>query len=153
MYLTYTDYQTMGGTLDETTFNTFEYEAETIVNWYTYNRLKNETEYPEELTRCMYRLIYLAKLQADALLLGSQTVVTVDDEGNTTTVTTEAPIQSQSNDGVSVKYNAVDANDIFSMLSKKGKDNPLADTVFRYLQGVRNSQGKKLTYRGLYPDE
>lgn len=154
MYLTYADYQNMGGTLDETTFNTFEYEAETIVNWYTFNRLKGETEYPEELARCMFRLIYLAKLEADALLLGKQVTVTRDAEGEViNTAETSANIKSQSNDGVSVSYNSVDASDIFGALSKNSKDNPLMNTVFRYLQGVRNSKGYRLTYRGLYPDE
>lgn len=154
MYLTYADYQNMGGTLDETTFNTFEYEAETIVNWYTFNRLKGETEYPEELARCMFRLIYLAKLEADALLLGKQVTVTKDAEGEViNTAETSANIKSQSNDGVSVSYNSVDASDIFGALSKNSKDNPLMNTVFRYLQGVRNSKGYRLTYRGLYPDE
>ncbi len=154
MYLTYADYQNMGGTLDETTFNTFEYEAETIVNWYTFNRLKDETEYPEELARCMFRLIYLAKLEADALLLGKQVTVTRDAEGEViNTAETSANIKSQSNDGVSVSYNSVDASDIFGALSKNSKDNPLMNTVFRYLQGVRNSKGYRLTYRGLYPDE
>lgn len=153
MYLTYSDYQNMGGTLDETAFNNFEYEAETIVNWYTFNRLKEETEYPEELARCMYRLIYLAKLEADALLLGKQTTTTTDGEGNVSTVETSAYIKSQSNDGVSISYNNVDASDLYNRLSSTGNDNPLAQTVFRYLQGVRNSLGKRLTYRGLYPDE
>lgn len=154
MYLTYADYRNMGGTLDETTFNTFEYEAETIVNWYTFNRLKGETEYPEELARCMFRLIYLAKLEADALLLGKQVTVTRDAEGEViNTAETSANIKSQSNDGVSVSYNSVDASDIFGALSKNSKDNPLMNTVFRYLQGVRNSKGYRLTYRGLYPDE
>ena len=154
MYLTYADYQNMGGTLDETTFNTFEYEAETIVNRYTFNRLKGETEYPEELARCMFRLIYLAKLEADALLLGKQVTVTKDAEGEViNTAETSANIKSQSNDGVSVSYNSVDASDIFGALSKNSKDNPLMNTVFRYLQGVRNSKGYRLTYRGLYPDE
>lgn len=153
MYLTYEDYVNMGGTLDETTFNTFEYEAETIVNWYTFNRLKGEKTYPDELAHCMYRLIYLAKLEADALLLGKQTTKTTDAEGNVTTVETSAYIKSQSNDGVSISYNNVDASDLYNRLSSMGKDNPLAQTVFRYLQGVRNSLGKRLTYRGLYPDE
>lgn len=155
MYLTYEAYQNMGGTLDETTFNNFEYEAETIVNWYTFNRLKDEKEedYPAELARCMNRLIELAKLEADALLLGKQTIITTDGEGNKSTVETSAYIKSQSNDGVSISYNNVDASDLFNRLSSLGKDNPLAQTVFRYLQGVRNSLGKKLTYRGLYPDE
>lgn len=153
MYLTYEDYQSMGGTLDETAFNDFEYEAETIVNWYTFNRLKEETEYPSELARCMYRLIMLAKLKADALLMGKQVTVQYDDQGNKTTTEVETYIKGQSNDGVSVDYNAVDANEVFGLLSSTGKGNVLETTVFRYLQGVRNSKGKRLTYRGVYPDE
>ena len=160
MYLTYEAYQNMGGTLDETTFNNFEYEAETIVNWYTFNRLKGEDEYPEELAKCMNRLIYLIKLEADALMLGKQTTVITTTETvgssvitNTETIETEASIRSQSNDGVSVRYNSVDASDIAGKLMANSKDNPLAQTVFRYLQGVRNSKGKRLTYRGVYPDE
>ena len=155
MYLTYEAYQNMGGTLDETTFNNYEYEAETIVNWYTFNRLKEEAEedYPEELPRCMNALIELVKLQHDALILGKQRITTTDGEGNTTTVETSASIKSQSNDGVSVSFNSVDANDIYGKLTSLGKDNPYAQIVFRYLQGVRNSLGKRLLYRGLYPDE
>lgn len=153
MYLTYEDYQSMGGTLDETAFNDFEYEAETIVNWYTFNRLKEETEYPTELARCMYRLIMLAKLKADALLMGKQVTVQYDDQGNKTTTEVETYIKGQSNDGVSVDYNAVDANEVFGLLSSTAKGNVLETTVFRYLQGVRNSKGKRLTYRGMYPDE
>lgn len=153
MYLTYEDYQSMGGTLDETAFNDFEYEAETIVNWYTFNRLKEETEYPSELARCMYRLIMLAKLKADALLMGKQVTVQYDDQGNRTVTEVETYIKGQSNDGVSVDYNAVDANEVFGLLSSTGKGNVLETTVFRYLQGVRNSKGKRLTYRGMYPDE
>lgn len=153
MYLTYEDYQSMGGTLDETAFNDFEYEAETIVNWYTFNRLKEETEYPSELARCMYRLIMLAKLKADALLMGKQVTVQYDDQGNRTVTEVETYIKGQSNDGVSTDYNAVDANEVFGLLSSTGKGNVLETTVFRYLQGVRNSKGKRLTYRGVYPDE
>lgn len=153
MYLEYSDYLNMGGTLDETAFNNFEYEAECIVNWYTFNRLKNETVYPSELARCMNRLIELAKLEADALLLGKQTTTTTDAEGHKTVTEVSTYISQQSNDGVSVHYNSVDANELFNKLSSQGKGNPIETTVFRYLQGVRNSLGKKLLYRGLYPDE
>lgn len=149
MYLTYEDYVNMGGTLDETAFNNFEYEAETIVNWYTFNRLKEETEYPEELARCMYRLIYLAKLEADALSLGRD----LEGSGGSSSDGISTYVKSQSNDGVSISYNSVDASELFRKLSSSGADSPLAQTVFRYLQGVRNSLGKRLTYRGLYPDE
>ena len=40
MYLTYEEYQAYGGQLDETSFNDLEYDAESTVNWYTFNRLK-----------------------------------------------------------------------------------------------------------------
>lgn len=146
MYLSYDDYQNMGGTLDETTFDSYEYEAETIVNWYTFNRLKDEETYPEELARCMYRLIELVKLEADSLMLGKESGANANGNGS-------QYIQSQSNDGVSVSYNTISASDLFNKLSANGADSPLAKTVFRYLQGVRNSQGKRLTYRGLYADE
>lgn len=157
MYLTYADYQSMGGTLDETTFNDFEYEAETFVNWYTFNRLKTETEYPTELARCMYRLIMLAKLKADTMLLGKQTTVVISTEGTTETRTeTEVStyIKGQSNDGVSVDYNAVDAGSLFNLLASQKSGNVIESTVRLYLNGVRRkSDNKLLTYRGLYPDE
>jgi hypothetical protein len=152
MYLTYEVYQNMGGTLDETTFNSYEYEAETLVNWYTFNRLKNETEYPEELGRCMYRLIELVQLEAEALILGKSTT-TYGEGTSAVTISVEPSIKSQSNDGVSVSYNSIDASDLFNKLDSMGKDSPLTKIIFRYLQGVRNSEGKRLTYRGLYPDE
>ena len=158
MYLTYEAYQNMGGTLDETTFTNYEYEAETIVNWYTFNRLKEDEpkDYPSELPRCMNSLIELIKLWHDAMILGKQTMTVVTTEGSSTSVETvqvSGPIKSQSNDGVSVSYNVVDANDLVGKLSSLNKDNPFASIVFRYLQGTRNSKGKRLLYRGLYPDE
>lgn len=154
MYLTYEDYQSMGGTLDETTFNNFEYEAESYVNWYTFRRLVGETEYPEELARCMYRLIMLAKLKADTMLLGKQTTVTIDGEGNKTTTEVSTYIKGQSNDGVSVDYNAIDAGNLFDLLASTKKGNVIEDTIKKYLSGVRRkSDNRLLTYRGLYPDE
>lgn len=154
MYLTYEDYQSMGGTLDETTFNNFEYEAESYVNWYTFRRLVNETEYPSELARCMNRLIELAKLKADTMLLGKQTTVTIDDEGNTTTTEVSTYIKGQSNDGVSIDYNAIDAGNLFDLLASTRKGNVIEDTILKYLSGVRRkSDNRLLTYRGMYPDE
>lgn len=152
MYLSYEAYTTMGGTLDETTFNDYEYEAECIVNWFTFNRLKEETTYPEELSRCMYALIKLAKLKADAMTLGSQTVSTTSG-GVTSTVTTNATIASQSNDGVSISYNSVSASDVFNHLKPFEKGGEVESTVQMYLNGVKNSLGKKLLYRGIYPNE
>ena len=152
MYLTFAQYQTMGGTLDETSFNEFCYEAQTIIDWYTFNRLQNETEFPEAVQRCMFELIKLAKLKADSLVLGSQTVVS-EQGGVTTTTTTTASIASQSNDGVSISYNTISASDVFNSLSAFAKGGMIDSLVKRYLNGVVNSLGRKLLYRGVYPDE
>ena len=59
MYLTYEEYTAMGGTLDEPTFNDLEYEAEALVNWYTFNRLTKDTQIPSEVKRLIKYLINL----------------------------------------------------------------------------------------------
>lgn len=70
MYLTYNEYQNYGGTLDETTFMEFEWEAETVINWFTFDRLKQDDTFDEAVKRCAYKLIKLAELKAQSLVLG-----------------------------------------------------------------------------------
>ena len=138
MYLTYEEYQNMGGTLDETTFNDYEFEASSLVDWYTFNRLKNESEYPEALTRCVYHLIRTLQLKMGTL--GGN--VTSGGQGAV------ANIASQSNDGVSISYNTVPASELVQLSKTE-----MVDTIQRYLNGVMNSLGQKVLYRGLYPGE
>ena len=152
MYLTYSEYVDMGGTLDEATFNDYEFESECIVDWYTFNRLHDETEYPERLKRCMYALIRLAKLKADAMLLGNQTTTTTEG-GVVSTTTISAAITSQSNDGVSTSYNTIQASRVYELLLPYKRGGEVWSTVELYLQGVMNSLGKRLLYRGIYEDE
>ena len=137
----------MGGTLDETTFNAFEAEAESLVNWYTFNRLlkMQEVEYPTNLGRCMFSLIRIAKLRADAMALGEQTSA---DAGGTT-----AAIASQSNDGVSTSYNTINASEVFNSLAALTKGSAVDITIRTYLNGSKDSLGRNLLYRGVYPDE
>lgn len=153
MYLTYEQYQNMGGVLDETAFNDFEFEAECIINWYTFNRLKNETTLPTEVQRCMFALIRLAKLKADSMVLGQQSTQTMDAEGNITVSTITSAIASQSNDGVSISYNMVSATQLFQSLSPRLRGGEIDNTVKMYLQDVTNSLGQKVLYRGLYENE
>ena len=48
MYLTYAEYQNMGGTLEEATFNDLAYEAQTYIDWVTFRRLQEEgSEIPD----------------------------------------------------------------------------------------------------------
>lgn len=139
MYLSYTEYQNMGGTLDETLFNELEFEAETQVDWYTFNRLHKETEYPERLQRCMYALIKIIYTTQQASMLG-------DDGSGDSDI--NAAVASQSNDGVSISYNVISAKEAIDLSKDK-----IEQTIQQYLQGVMNSLGQKLLYRGLYPGE
>lgn len=141
MYLTFEEYQIMGGTLDETAFNDFELEAETIIDWYTFNRLRNNTDYPDRLKQCMYVLIRMAQQRQAAMTAG-------ENASGESTAESTASIASRSNDGVSISYNVVSAKDIFESL--KGE---MEDTVKRYLNGVVNKLGRKVLYRGFYPGE
>lgn len=140
MYLTFTEYQNMGGTLNETAFNDFEFEAESIVDWYTFNRLQNDTNYPEKLKQCMYKLIKMAQERQAAMSAGPSESGESTEGG--------ATITSRSNDGVSVSYNIISASDLFDKLK-----NEMASTVQMYLNGVVNELGRKVLYRGFYPGE
>lgn len=138
-YLTYSEYTAMGGSIDEATFNDLEFEAEALVNWYTFNRLKNDTTFPDELKRLMKYLINLAYQQN--ALLGAGGSGTGSTAGGTA-------IASQSNDGVSISYNVLSASELMNSIKETS-----GSAVQKYLQGVMNEAGKVLLYRGLYPGE
>lgn len=138
MYLTYDEYTTMGGTLEETAYAEFEFEARAIIDWYTFCRLQKEVEYPEAVKRCMYKLINLVRNRQQAMMVGSQSL-----DGSM-----QAGIASESNDGVSTSYNTLSAKDAADSIQKE-----LETTIRMYLQGVKNSLGHKLLYRGVYADE
>ena len=140
MYLTYVEYQGMGGTLDEATFNDFEFEAESMVDWYTFGRLKKFEEYPESLTKCMYHLI---KLIANKAVLDGTADANAQENSGVAKVKL-----SESNDGVSVSYNALSAQSLLETIDKE-----VDATIKRYLSFVVDSLGRKVLYRGIYPDE
>ena len=139
MYLTYAEYQAMGGALDETTFNDLEFEAEALVNWYTFNRLKKDTTFPEELKRLMKFLINLAYAKATMMGIG---------DSASSQAGVGKTIASQSNDGVSVSYNILSAKDMMESIKDDSRD-----AIERHLQGVMNEAGQLLLYRGVYPNE
>ena len=56
-YLTYEEYKSLGGTLDEMPFNILELKARQVINERTQNRLKNIKEIPQEVKICVYDLI------------------------------------------------------------------------------------------------
>lgn len=140
MYLTYDEYLAFGGTVEETAFDNLEFEARTVIDWWTYNRLQNDEEYPEAVKRCMFKLINIIIAKQQAQLLKNNGTVNTD--------VTESGIIQQSNDGVSTTYNIMSASEI---IAQSGED--VKSTIRMYLQNVRNSLGRKVLYRGLYPGE
>lgn len=142
MYLTYDEYLDMGGddNLDEQEFEDIEFEARAYVDWYTFDRLAKETELPPKVKQCMFHII---KLIRDKLLV-------LNNSGINSSNNSDANYQilSQSNDDVSVSYNVMSAKDALDMM----KDD-IDKNIRRYLQGITNSLGRKLLYRGIYPDE
>ena len=139
MYLTYDEYTNFGGNaLEETVFQQLEFEARTIVDWWTFNRLQNEEDYPEAVKRCMFALIKLLQQKQQAMVV----------DASVTNGSTKAGITGESNDGVSTTYNI--------MTAKEAIDNAkteIENTIKMYLSNVKNSLGHKVLYRGLYPNE
>ena len=148
MYLDYDTYVEYGGTLDETTFYDLEFDAESTVNWYTFNRLKRD-EWKKvldsiELKRCMYQLIRYKQMENE--LLSSST----GGAGFGVGWTKEAGITRESNDGVTTTYNTLSSGELMSYFNgAKSKE----DIMYRYLNGILNELGQNLLYRGIYPGE
>lgn len=148
MYLAYDEYQNMGGTLDEAAFTDLEFDAESTINWYTFNRLKRpewaEALNTEELKRCVYQLIRLKQME-DALIGAS-----VGGVGAGIGWTKEAGITQESNDGVSTSYNTLSSGELMAFLNGSKTKKDLID---QYLNSIVNDLGRKLLYRGVYPGE
>lgn len=138
-YLTYDEYTEMGGTLDETLFDNLRLDAQGYIDWYTFNRLWNEETIPERVKICMYQLIGL---------LNSQNNILNPSVSTTSGINVNAEVSTESNDGVSKQYAVFSADMKYTRIK-----NEITSCVTRYLMGVVNSAGRKLLYRGLYPDE
>lgn len=139
MYLTYDEYINMGGAeIEEAAFQQIEFEARSIIDWWTFNRLQKEETYSEAVKRCIFRLIQLINDKQKAMIVDSQS-----SDGSI-----KAGIASESNDGVSTSYNTLSAKDAVDTLQKETES-----TIRMYLTGVKNSLGYLLLYRGVYPNE
>lgn len=79
MYLSYTEYQSMGGQLTEAEFNRLDYMAEAELDLQTFNRI---TEADERVKECIFALIGVNEVATN--------------------------ISSVSNDGYSISYKSAD---------------------------------------------
>ena len=134
MYLTYPDYTSYGGALDERTFLQYLFSAEAYLNYVTFGRLKKDKVIPEEVKICLFTMISLMDIR-------NTSITGLNADGS-------ASIRSQSNDGVSITYNTMDANVLLESCKKE-----LRQAVKEYLDGVKNEAGRLLLYRGLYEGE
>ena len=148
MYLSFDDYIEYGGTLDETAFKDLEFDAESTINWYTFNRLKKpewaEALKSEELKRCTYQLIRLKQMENELIASG------VGGIGGGIAWKKEAGITQESNDGVSTSYNTLSSGDLMAYFNG---EKTLPDIIRKYLGTVVNDLGRSLMYRGVYPGE
>lgn len=137
MYLPYEEYLTMGGTLEPTVFSDYEFQAEVAIDYATFDRLRNEKVIPLKVRVLIFHLIGLMEKEAESLTLGHST-----GESGVEHIT------SQSNDGVSVSYSGMASINVYDYCKQEADK-----AIQKYLYGVKNSAGKVLLYRGLYPGE
>ena len=142
-YLTYDEYSEMGGTLDETLFDTCRLDAQDYIDWFSFNRLWKEEWRTEDIMErvklCMYQLIGLVAAKSNLITPQNQS------SGG---INLNAQVATMSNDGVSTTYAVLSADLLYS----KAKEE-IDSCITRSLSGVMNSAGRKLLYRGLYPNE
>lgn len=138
MYITYEEYKEFGGTLDESTFNSLYYDAQIKIDYYTFNKLKNDNIFSVKIKLCIIKVISLLH--------------TYNEYEKVVTDLNKPVISSQSNDGVSVSYGGYLGNtspqDINNISKKLDKD--IKNTIRQYLDGEVNQKGEVLLYRGVY---
>lgn len=148
MYLTFEEYTDMGGTLEESAFNDLEFDAESTINWYTFNRLKRpewaDVLSSPELKRCMYQLIKLKAAETELLASSG------GGAGWGVGWAKEAGITEESNDGVTTKYNTASAGDMLAFFRGSKTVN---DVVQQYMGSIVNDLGRNILYRGVYRGE
>ena len=113
-YLSYDEYEELGGTLEEVPFNELEYECRRIIDSRTQNRLKDADEIPEEVKMLENKMIQ--DLQGYYVSLNKA----------------QSGISSENTDGYSVSY--ISSSEISQIVSSN--IDVLQDLVSTYLFGV-----------------
>lgn len=121
MYLTYEQYVSLGGGLDESTFSVLEFRAEKVLDQITFGRLQKDTVFSETVQRTMLEIIRLYAAADDVLLTGA--------------------VKSESNDGYSIDL----LED--SIITPSKADKLAGDVIERYLIGEKNQDGEYLLSR------
>lgn len=137
-YLTYDDYILLGGMMSECDFNSVVLDAQLKIDYYTYNRLKADTAYSENVKYTMLKLVELINKF-------EQYKATASDIQNPVIV-------SQSNDGVSETRGGYIADMSPRTVTEMQKqlDKDIANVIKTYLAGEFNQKGEPLLKRGVH---
>lgn len=137
MYLSYEEYEKLGGTLSSAAFAKYAPQAESKIDYNTFRRLVNDTVISDKVKQCMAMLV--------DILYNYGTYY------STVTNMTAPTLTSQSNDGVSVTYGGYAGNTTPQDMAdvKKQTDNNVMSTIREYLAGEKNQAGQYLLYRGV----
>ena len=123
-YLTYEEYRSLGGTLDETPFNILELEAQKNVDKFTFGRLQKLDTQINEVKVCIYKLIGLI-----------DTYASYDNQNKA--------ISSENIDGYSVSYGQATEN------VSKAKQVEIKGIVRTYLAECKLEDGTPYLYCGV----
>lgn len=113
-YLSYQEYQELGGTLEEVPFNQLEYECERIIDSRTQSRLKNVDEIPQEVKMLEYKMLDILQQYYSSLKKAQDGV------------------HSENTDGYSITY--ISSSEINQLI--ENKSNEFQDLISTYLYGV-----------------
>lgn len=132
-YLTYSEYQELGGTLDQTPFNLLEFEARKQIDLRTQGRLiEIETEnIPSEVKLCTYKLINEIQGYANS----------IESANNS-----NGSVASENTDGYSISYNQINATQIEAIV--KSKNAEFKDIIISCLSEVI-LDGERLIFMGV----
>lgn len=122
-YLLYSEYQAIGGSLEQTPFNVLEFEARKEIDKYTFGRLKDLDEQVDEVKMCVFELMNTL-------------------EGYNKDIGRDKTIASENTDGYSVSYKAKSSDDV------NAKNSELRSTIERYLSDCVLPDGTPYLYRG-----
>ena len=110
-YLTYEEYQSLGGSLDQTPFNLLEYNARKKIDERTFGRLVEKGQEYQEVKLCVYNMI---------ITLNSYSSYDTQNKA----------ISSENTDGYSVSYGTPQKS------TTEAKNNELENAIDTYLSNL-----------------
>ena len=125
-YLTYQEYTSLGGTLNQLPFNILEFEARKKIDERTRTRLKESENIPQEVKMCMFNLINSIQSYSSNNEIGSKNIT------------------SETTDGYSISY--ATGSNVQELV--KAKDIELDDIIDTYLTWVV-IDGEHILYLGV----